>query len=244
MNAAMNKRLIYTCLTADHDQLRDPTEKPRGWDMVCFTDHPERLRHLHLWRIEPLPAMNLSQRMQNRYVKLRLFDFFPVTRYAWALWIDASFQLCGDLNNAWRSRDAVGRADLYAFSHPYKIQDFHQEGNLIIQSEKAPTEAVKEQCRYYRQQGVMRRSYHQIAAGLMLYKIRETYLREALRCWYGQLERFTPRDQLAFQYVMHNYPMRLAYLNWEHWIGTVLNYHRHKNHPQFETKPLKDGQKL
>ena len=86
----MNKAVIYTCITAEYDELRQPWAVHPGFDYVCFvpSGDPRIGGNVGVWQMKAIDFENPDDRVHSRFVKLNPHLVFP--EYEYSLWIDGN----------------------------------------------------------------------------------------------------------------------------------------------------------
>lgn len=85
------KKVIYTCITGNYDELKAPSFKEFGYDYICFTDDPSLKSDF--WEVFPIPKeiRDLSPVKQQRIVKIMPHKF--LNEYETSIWIDANVRI-------------------------------------------------------------------------------------------------------------------------------------------------------
>ena len=84
------KKVVYTCLTGNYDELYLPEYIDYEWDYICFTDNKELLKNdtYGIWKIHPLKFSELDNSRNNRWHKTHPHILFP--NYEASLYIDSN----------------------------------------------------------------------------------------------------------------------------------------------------------
>lgn len=85
------RKVVYTCLTGNYDNLPLHSYLDSEWDYVCFTDSSEFLGYKGVygaWRIEPLAFNELDDTKNSRWHKTHPHVLFPDCEES--IWIDAN----------------------------------------------------------------------------------------------------------------------------------------------------------
>ena len=91
----MDKKVCYTAIFSDYEELKDPAIIPEGWRFVCYTDQPLKS---DVWEIVQMNVIDTPQRTA-RWVKIMGW-----IDWQYSMWIDASFQININLNDWWALR--------------------------------------------------------------------------------------------------------------------------------------------
>ena len=84
---------IYTCITADYDELHEPARVTPGADYVCFSDRQLESR---IWQVRPLAHVAQTPSRSARYHKLMSHRVLP--DYDVTLWLDGSYRIDQELS--------------------------------------------------------------------------------------------------------------------------------------------------
>ena len=88
------KKVIYTCITGNYDELMQPLAVDGSFDYVCFSDTVSEPR-VGVWEIRPFPeeASALSPIARSRYPKILPHKVFGETEYDVWVWMDANIRI-------------------------------------------------------------------------------------------------------------------------------------------------------
>jgi len=88
------EKVVFTVLTKDYDELRQPESIRRDFDYICFcNDFTET--NIGIWQIRPIPYENSEPVRMCRYVKLLPHRLLP--EYKYSLWLDCNQRLTEEL---------------------------------------------------------------------------------------------------------------------------------------------------
>lgn len=88
----MNKKVIYTCLVGNYDDLLQPLVVDDSFDYICFSNDIKEEK-IGVWQIRPIPYENKDKARLSRFVKI--LPHKALGDYDWSLWIDANIQITG-----------------------------------------------------------------------------------------------------------------------------------------------------
>lgn len=223
-----NKKVVYTCITGDYDNLIEPTFITPDFDYVCFTDNLEIVSNV--WDIRPLPkeASNLSQVKKQRYVKINTHKVLP--EYDLSVWVDGSVTVKGDIN-VLLSSTLDDSCSVYVPKHPAR-KCIYAEAKAVVSMKKDISENVNPQMDRYREEGFPT-DYGLLQSNIMIRKHNEPDCIKLMETWSDELIKGSHRDQLSFNYCCwKNKDVRIKYLDkyiykskWFNW-NTI---HKKKN---------------
>lgn len=218
----INKKVIYTCITGDYDDLKDPQYISEGFDYVCFTDNLELKSNI--WEIRPLPigCEELSQVKKQRYVKIN--PHLLLNEYDISIWTDGCVSLIGDLNELVNSaiEDDIS---VYVPKHPIR-NCIYKEAKAVVEMRKDTSDIVKSQIERYKQEGFPS-EYGLLQSNILIRKHNEKDCIRLMEAWFDELKCNSHRDQLSFNYVLwKNSDIKVKYLDkniykskWFSWNG-------------------------
>lgn len=87
-----NKKVIYTVITGDYDELYPPLCDQPGWDLICFTDNTKM--HSAFWKVRALPIIDEFDAIGDDNARIaRLVKILPhrfLQSYDISVYIDAN----------------------------------------------------------------------------------------------------------------------------------------------------------
>ena len=72
----MNKIAIYTVLTGNYDELRQPEVIDETFDYICFSNDI-RESQIGIWQVRPFDNRNTNATRESRYPKLNPHAVLP-----------------------------------------------------------------------------------------------------------------------------------------------------------------------
>ena len=88
-----NKKVVYTCLTGNYDNIQLQEYLDPSYDYICFTDNQSLidLKQFGAWQIRPLVFNELNNHFNNRWHKTHPHVLFP--EYESSIYIDSNIAL-------------------------------------------------------------------------------------------------------------------------------------------------------
>lgn len=196
----MAKIVVYTVCTNRRCQVIAPRDYNPNFDYVAFVDEttdpvpePYEARPVHAFHPEP--------RRNARYHKIMAHELFP--DHIASVWHDGAFQVVNDLVPLLDV--ALSEHDFAAFPH-YERDCIYDEINVIRHGRFANSLRINEQKRHYRGIGHPERG-GLIASGILLRMHHAPVVRDVQIAWWGEIERFSVRDQVSFPVVARQHHM-------------------------------------
>lgn len=204
MNKENKKKVVYTCLTGDYDNLVRLSYLDKEWDYVCFTDNQTLLqgKGRAVWDIRPLLFNGLDNSKNNRWHKINVLDIFP--QYEESIYIDANVNfLTSYFFDTVKSRNQ----DILVPLHNAR-DCIYDELEAVIAKNKDSEKICREQIEYIRSRGFPPH-YGLSENGVMYRKHASPAVRKIMPEWWQIVEKYSTRDQLSFAYVLWNNGIRI-----------------------------------
>lgn len=206
------RKVVYTAIFGDYDNLYEPEKMSEGWEYVCITDN-HKLKKGSWNVIYVADIMNNPIRMA-RGVKILLHDLLE---FDVSLWVDGSIEIMCDVGK-WASER---QGNLVVMKHPAR-DNIKSELEACIalkkDNEKVMTEQVE---KYYRDNY---KDEYLIQSTIIL---RRGNLVDSMKYWFNQIIEHSIRDQLSFGYSMWKTNQKYNVIDWD-----SKNFKWHKKHKQ------------
>jgi ABC-2 type transport system ATP-binding protein/lipopolysaccharide transport system ATP-binding protein len=223
-----NKRVVYTAILGDYDDLKTPRHVAEGWDYVCFTDNPDlksdfwQIRRCEKAALIESGALHIDNpRRLGKFLKMKPHLLLPT--YDESLWVDGSFEIVGDIN------EYIGTylrdADMLCFSHPERDCIYDEAATCVAGGFALRSEADKQMSKY-REVGIP--EHFGLIAGGLLYRKHTDKLAELNDLWYNETMCGTPRDQLSFIYCCYTLDFVYDTCPLNYWCNPYFEYQAHK----------------
>lgn len=193
------KIVCYTCITGGYDSLKvvlgQTPETLQQVDFICFTDD-QNLAQLG-WKIQPIPIdLNwLSNVKKQRIIKICPHRYLQ--DYDISIWVDGSFQICGDLLNFIQKYD-LDKTPFYTRIHPVR-KCVYEEAKACISLKKDSKEVIKKQIDRYRAENYPKNA-GMFETGIILRKHIDKKCQLVCNHWASELLVGSCRDQLSLNY--------------------------------------------
>ena len=191
----MKKRVvIYTAITKDYDELKEPAIISNQCDYICFTDDPTLISPT--WQIRPLPPSDLDIVRQCRQVKIMPHFFLP--EYEYSIWVDGNVEIIGDINQLIEQYFINGDKTLYTFKHP--VRDcVYEEAKECIKNGKDNEKIIRKQL------ALLKSEYYPkhnglIESNVILRKTHSPDVMQLMEQWWKLVKNYSRRDTLSFNY--------------------------------------------
>ncbi len=183
-------KIIYTAISKGYDNLKDPTTITPGWEYICFTD--DETLTSKVWTVIYRDFKNTKD---VRKIKINI----PFTNFKTSIWIDGSIRINCDLD---QFIGKYHKGDFTLMKH--NVRDcIYQEAEACIKRKKDNEKIINKQIQKYRDS-----SYPEhrglVATGVMIRNNTEE-VKEFCEEWFNEVERFSKRDQLSFNYIAYHH---------------------------------------
>ena len=194
---SQNKKVVYTCLTGNYDNLPLHQYLEPTYDYVCFTDNPSLLSHKCYgeWEIRPLAFSELSNQLNNRYHKTHPHILFP--EYEESIYLDANISIKSDL----LFREIEEKGGSLVIPIHYKNDCIYQEAVDVEKAQRDSTANIKNMLSILKADGFP--AHYGLNENNVIYrKHHDKKIIEIMEQWWHFIKDVTKRDQLSLSYVL------------------------------------------
>lgn len=195
-----------------YDLLKAPIVITPGWKYVCYTNNKDLKSDI--WEIV---YMNFQHTKQVRQVKI-----ITPFEYDLCIWVDASIEIKCNLDEFVRD---YHRSYFTIMKHPYR-GCVYMEAEACIKRHKDNADIIRAQMAYYRQHRLPH-NIGMVASGLII-RNNCTQVKNFCEKWYKEVSNFSKRDQLSFNFVYFQNPIRLTLIPYEVLEKEFLLHPHHK----------------
>lgn len=202
----MNDRALYTAIFDNKDTAKLHTHINGEFDYVLFTDEQtfEAQKNRILasnWTHRVVPSKG-SPRLQAKDIKINPHKWIP--DYKQSIWVDASFQQIGDLDDFL----SLSEKDFVAIKHPFKSCLYAEAAACVFQN-KDNINTINRQVKKYIGEGYPKNN-GLLMGGILLRKNKNS-VSKLNNKWWKEINSGSIRDQISLPYVC----WRLKYNNIE-----------------------------
>jgi hypothetical protein len=215
-----NKKVVYTSITGNYDELLTPLFRNEGWDYICFTDSPDL--ESDFWKIKRIKDVDLSLPKINRIHKILPHKFLP--KYDYSLYIDGNIRIIGDIDEY--INKFSNNASMLCFIHPQRSCIYY-EADACIKMEKDNVELIKNQINRYRDEKYPENN-GLIAGGILYRRHKDPMVIKSMDAWWKEVKNNSYRDQLSFNYVCWKTNFQYEICNLNIWKNEFFQHHKHK----------------
>jgi len=187
--------VVYTAITGAKDTLKDD-QFDDGSDYICFTDNGEIASDT--WTIKP--ACNLFTDA-NRNAKIhKVLSHQYVGDYDYSIWIDGNINLiCSPVELI---KKYLKRDDIAVFGHFQKRNGIYEEADICIRQNLDSNEVILEQMSVYKERNYPKNNG--LFECTIILRKHTKKIERINNWWWAEICRHSKRDQLSFNYVLHN----------------------------------------
>jgi len=191
------KKICYTAIFGEYDDLKEPKVITEGWEYVCFTNSPNLKSSI--WNIVQYNPQEKPQNKREHSLIARFLKINPHSQFGkenvLSVWVDGSIEINCNLDEF--VNKYKGRA-LTIMKHPTR-NCVYQEANACIGLKKDDEGIIISQMANYKHL-YMPEHVGMVASGVIIRNHNED-VNSFCEKWWAQVNRFSIRDQLSFNFV-------------------------------------------
>ena len=192
----MKKILVYTVITGGFDQLSPIKYPEKNVDYYCFSDNKELTSSE--WKIKYIENKeNVSSRMLSKYYKILGGESLE-KKYDIVVYMDGNIQLECPVTKIIDEYCNLNKNSIFFLPHTERSCTY-QEGEEIIRLNLDYPRIVKNQLKIYEKEGFPK-NYGLVCSGFIVRNPKDRKVKETLKFWCSQVEKYSKRDQLSVMY--------------------------------------------
>ena len=186
--------VVYTAIYSGKDELQQARPFP-GVDYVCFTDN--RQLRSKSWKIVVAEDSSDDPRMRAKACKILPHRYFP--NHEHSLWVDGTH--IPDVDPRYLVLKYLQASDIALFRHPLR-DCIYDEMDACLKYNKGNADDILRQKEQYLSEGY---PHHNGLATctVILRRHHSSYVIRVMEEWWQEINRYSVRDQLSFNYVTH-----------------------------------------
>lgn len=192
-----NKKVVYTCMTGNYDNVQLQQYLDPSFDYICFTDNKEliELGNFGAWQIRPLYFSELNNQLNNRWHKTHPHTLFP--EYDESIYIDSNICL---LNNYVYEQIKAKNSKLCIPRH-YKNDCVYEEAKFAVKHKKL-SKADCTKIIEYLQKNNFPKHYGLNENNIIYRQHKDSQIILIMEEWWNFIKDYCKRDQLSLPYVL------------------------------------------
>ncbi len=193
---------IYTCITNNYDQVKEPLIKMENADYFVFSDNDNMFLN-GIWQYKKIPKHIITICCQNpilinRYLKMHPQEVFA--GYDYALYIDGNVQLISDVTEFF---SYINNKTGLAMHYHRRRNDVYEEIKTLIRLKKGNIKAIKKW-----QDKLKKENFPQetglLEATIIATDLQNSNAQKIMQAWYEDfVNSQTYRDQIVLPYTLH-----------------------------------------
>lgn len=189
--------VVYTCITNEHDSIKEPLYYNPEIDYVLITD--TEVSEDSVWKGRDIndivEIQGLDPRMKARYIKTHPHIIFP--QYEYSIYIDGSILIVTDLKPL---LDDLDKNSFGVHMHPIR-NCIYQEAEKLISTNKTNSRAILNQMKQYKYLGYPKEN-GLYETKILVRKHNDKDCINLMEKWWSELLTKSERDQLSLPYVL------------------------------------------
>lgn len=208
-------KTLYTANFNGYDVFREPAVVTPGWNYIYFTN--DKNIKSNIWDVRYVRNIRAKE---ARFIKI----MNPAcSHHDLSIWIDSSITINCNLDNF---IDKYSKSDFNLLKHPNR-NCVYQEAEACIKRKKDNVNVIKAQVINYRALGYPFNN-GMVATGMLIRK-RSKAINDFCEKWWQEVNRFSKRDQLSFNFINWKNPIPYHLIPFEVLQNEfILNKHIHK----------------
>ncbi|MCI8466532.1 MAG: DUF616 domain-containing protein [Lachnospiraceae bacterium] len=185
--------VVYTAITGNYDELKEPLFLSDGLTYVCFTDNPKIKSKI--WNIEYIKDNSLDQIRLARHIKLNPHIFF--SDYEISIWVDGKFQIMDDL----RTYVSIyqKQSKILCFPHPERECICDELAACIISRKGNKKNMIRQVSKYLTEGYPI--NYGLYETGCIVRMHHDDKVKMLMENWEYEIQQYSIRDQLSIPYI-------------------------------------------
>lgn len=192
----MKKKVIYTCITGDYDDLIKHKYVNSDYDYVCFTDNKTLLKSkIKPWKILPLKYKESDKIRNARWHKTHPHILFP--KYSESVWVDGTINIP---SKSLFKRFAETKQDILIPIH-FVRTCIYEECATCIECKKDSKNNIDKVIRFL-DKNKMPKNYGLLETNIIFRRHNNKIIKKIDEEWWNMIKKYSYRDQLSMTYVL------------------------------------------
>lgn len=195
------KKVVYTCLVGDYDELIVHAYLAPGWDYVCFTDNPKLIKKKKVgaWQIRAIDTdLDLDNTKKNRYYKILPHRVLP--EYEESIYVDSNINIL----TPYIFDYIAHRNDTLLVPKHFGGKCLYQHFDWAYRTYPEDKEKIDALLKKIRSDNFPEK-YGFTENNLLYRKHKDEKIVSVMNDWWELIRDYVKRDQLSFCYVLWKY---------------------------------------
>jgi len=229
-----NRKVAYTFIFGDYDDLKTPSIITPGWDYICFTDDPT-LRS-DFWDVRLSARRRSDRRLESKKFAMKhmiLFHQF-LNGYELSLSVGAQIELNCDLD-ALMEEQFRSSEDMMICVHPER-DCIYDEARVCKDLLLDDPKRIDAHMKRYRIAGYPE-NHGLFATGIIARRHNRPNVRSMCEVWWKEYRIGSRRDQLSLNYALwRSQPIKISAMEYDQQFTVRRNFilHSHKRRLRFD----------
>ena len=185
--------VIYTAITGDYDELKEPLFLSDALTYVCITNNPNIKSKV--WNIEYVKDDSMDNVHLARHIKMNPHIY--LREYETSVWVDGKYQIMDDLRKyIWMYQR---QSNILCFPHPERQCICDEIAACIILNKGQKRDMLIQVSDYIRKGYPLNQGLYE--TGCMVRAHNDRQVKFLMKKWEDEILKYSIRDQLSFPYV-------------------------------------------
>lgn len=226
------KKVIYTCLFGEYEELRPISFKAKGWDYICFTDSLDKST-VKGWDFISVREVDCDATRLSRYPKIMPHIFFK--KYDYSVYIDANIDVLDPLLYL-KVNLAIENDVLMAGIKNPKRDSIFEEADYCLKRGKDFKNDIFEQIEMYNEKGF--KGENGLLDNNILFR-KHNELIDLHELWWRHVKNYSRLDQISLMYCLWKMSLPTYYLFEEGFDISKSTSFQVRSHPvPFTVQPV------
>lgn len=212
-----SKKVVYTCICGNYDELCSQTYIPIGWDYICFTDNQELIEHGHaLWTIRPLIYTERDKTRNSRWHKI--FPHIILSEYDISFYIDANTNIKNSNIFDYIEKELlVNDSETLAINKHAERNCIYKEASVCRSWSLDLPDVIDHQMSIFRMYNYPQ-SNGLVDSSMIFRRHHDQNVKKVMEDWWFWVSTGSKRDQLSFNFViwLHQFNVHLFKQQFSH----------------------------
>ena len=219
--------VVYTAIFGNYEDLLEPKFINEDLDYICFTDNPNLKSNV--WDIRLIDEPDLDNVRKARKVKILPHKY--VGEYDYSLWVDAGFQIIGDLKQ-FINNYSTGKSFMSCIHTDRDC--IYDEAKECLNRKKDDEHRFNAQIDFYKKNNFPEK-FGLIESGVIFRKHNLPNVIKTMEDWCSNVINFTNRDQISLPYVLWKNNLMVDKYRLFYWKNPYFEHFYHQN---FDSKDI------
>ena len=225
----MNKICVYTVITGEYDELKEPLVIDKKIDYICITNN-KSLRS-KTWKIKYIDE-DIDNWLLARKVKIMGPSLY-LSEYPITIYIDSAFQIINSLEKYIEKECNLDNVDMVVVKHEER-DCIYDEANEVVKLKRDIKDNVSKLMDYYKKEKYPKHN-GLLAAGILVRKQTKP-VQELMESWWYMVNHWSKRDQLSFNYCLWKHPIPIQVVDMYYYDNKYFKHDFHHSRINFSKR--------